>query len=181
MTATAWQALVVALTVAVVVEGVVLVGLLRQTGTLLLQLDPPRPGAGDAGGPPIAAELPPGLVPDGGPGILLFLSPTCSICPAIADAVPTFLAHYSDITLVPVIIGGAADQRAAYAARLRGSRLDLAELYDAWKVPGTPYAVATAANKVLARGVVNTLPQLETLADSALAYEEERWTALSRN
>ncbi len=55
-----------------------------------------------------------------------------------------------------------------YAERVGSlARTDLHHLYEAWAVPGTPFAVGLdAENRVVFSGVVNTLDQLETVSEA---------------
>jgi hypothetical protein len=162
-----WQLLVVVLTGAVITEAIVLVGLLRQVGTLLLQFQPPRPGVVEGQGPNPGTVIDPATGFGGRPEMAVFLSPTCTLCPPIASALPGLRRNYPELRVTALVVGDDADQVGEYVLAV-GGQLDRAALYSEWNVPGTPFAVGMAEGKIVHAGVVNSLPQLETLADSVL-------------
>jgi hypothetical protein len=97
----------------------------------------------------------------------MFLSPQCSLCKPIIDALPVVQRSFPRIQWVALVVNGSEDERAAYGRGLPvplGS--DGQSLFDSWALPGTPYAVALdTVGQVVRGGIVNSLPQLETLAE----------------
>ena len=160
-----WAAAFVVQWVLVVLLCVVVVALARQVGTLHLRLGPRGALEIDTEGPPLG-EAPPAIAAlddrgaqvlvggTGDPRLIVFSSPTCTVCREIAPAVP---AAARSGGLVPLILH---DPEAEHA-------------YD---VPGTPFVlVMDEAGVVRAKGTVNNLEQLEGLVDTAnRRMEEER-------
>ena len=162
-----WAVAFVAQWALVVVLCVVVVALARQVGTLHLRLGPRGALEIDTEGPPLGEAPPPrparrdggGELVLGGPGaprLVLFVSPTCSICREVKPSVP---AAASAAGLAPQLVHDADAERL-------------------WNVPGTPFAVVMDATGVVrAKGTVNNLEQLEGLVDTAegrVADERER-------
>jgi hypothetical protein len=153
-----WAAAFIALWLLVLVLAAVVVALARQVGTLHLRLGPRGALEIDAEGPAVGAVPPafPATADDGhrvlvgGPGparLVLFSSPTCSICREVA---PGIGAAASVAGLAPMILHDP----------------DLERIYD---VPGTPFAlVMDELGTVRAKGTVNNLEQVEGLVDVAL-------------
>jgi hypothetical protein len=152
-----WAAAFLAQWVLVVVLAAIVVALARQVGTLHLRLGPRGALEIDSEGPPLG-EAPParpavdddgGRVLVGGPGpprLVLFSSPTCSIC---REVVPGVVAAASAAGLTSMILHDA----------------DLERDYD---VPGTPFLmVMDELGVVRAKGTVNNLEQVEGLVDLA--------------
>ncbi|MEP6477233.1 MAG: hypothetical protein ABJC60_08165 [Actinomycetota bacterium] len=162
-----WAVAFVAEWALVVVLCVVVVALARQVGTLHLRLGPRGALEIDTEGPPLGEAPPPrsalrdggGELVLGGPGtprLVLFVSPTCSICREVKPSVP---AAASAAGLAPQLVHDPDAERM-------------------WNVPGTPFAVVMDATGVVrAKGTVNNLEQLEGLVDTAegrVADERER-------
>jgi len=158
-----WVAAFVAQWVMVLILAVVVVALARQIGTLHLRLGPRGALEVDTEGPALG-EAPPPLpgidatgarVLVGGPGparLILFSSPTCSICREVA---PGIGAAASAGRMVPVVLHDP----------------ELERVYD---VPGTPFVlVMDELGIVRAKGTVNNLEQVEGLVDTALRRIEE--------
>jgi len=158
-----WAAAFVAQWVLVLVLATVVVALARQVGTLHLRLGPRGALEVDAEGPALGDAPPPmpGIDHDGdrvlvgGPGparVVLFSSPTCSICREVAPGIPA----------------------AASAAGLTPMVLHDPELERVYDVPGTPFLlVMDGSGIVRAKGTVNNLEQVEGLIDLALRRIEE--------
>ena len=152
-----WAAAFVAQWVLVVVLAAIVVALARQVGTLHLRLGPRGALEIDAEGPPVGEAPPARPATDedgshvlvGGPGpprLVLFSSPTCSICREVA---PGVAAAASAAGLAPMILHDP----------------DLERDYD---VPGTPFLlVMDELGIVRAKGTVNNLEQVEGLVDLA--------------
>lgn len=162
--------LVLLLTAAVVLGGVFLVALMRQVGSLLLLISPenPRPVAG---GPEIGSEL---VVPGttrGTPTVVTFLAPRCPPCEELVPSLPVLRERYPEVELVAIVALGDDEERMSYAKSVGTfARADVPELFEEWHVQGTPFAIALDRDgRVRHRGVANTLDQLETLAEAALA------------
>ena len=163
-----WQALVIFTVIGLIVEALVLVGILRQLGVIVLQLGPPRHG--EVEGPEAGTQVTIDSLRPGVPAVVLFLSPGCDICKPIAVALPAMRRSYAGLQLLPVVVGDDDPATHAYAATLGGhARTDLDTLYREWEVPGTPFAVGVGEDgRVKTSGIVNSLPQLETLAEVTL-------------
>lgn len=163
-----WVAAFVVQWVLLLVLGVTIVALARQVGTLHLRLGPRGALEIDTEGPevgsvpaPIRARSDRGTpVRIGGSGpakIVLFASPTCSICHEVAPAIPA-VARAAGLAAV-VVHDEAAEQ--------------------AFDVPGTPFLVVLDdQGAVRAKGTVNNLEQVEGLVDTARRrVDEERWAS----
>lgn len=173
MTSQVWQVLVLLLLALVVLEGVILVGLMRQVGGLLLRLPPARPGATDDG--PEAGTIIPAQDLPRKAGILMFLSPGCAFCEDLLPGLPSVARHYPDLQLLAVPVADSEQEREAYSKSLPiEARSDLHELRRTLNIIGTPYAVGfDEEHRVAGSGAVNNIDQLETLALAALhGYHE---------
>ena len=165
-----WTAAFVAQWVLLVVLCVVVVALARQVGTLHLRLGPRGALELDTEGPMLGEPVPavdargadgaPLVV--GGPGarrLVLFSSPTCTVCREVAPALP---AAAGAADLVPQVVHDADAERA-------------------FDVPGTPFLVVLdELGIVRAKGTVNNLEQVEGLVDTAdrrMREEGERWAS----
>jgi hypothetical protein len=158
-----WAAAFIAQWILVLVLATVVVALARQVGTLHLRLGPRGALEVDSEGPALGEAPPamPGIDGDGdrvlvgGPGsarVVLFSSPTCSICREVA---PGIGAAASAAGLTPMVLHDP----------------DLERVYD---VPGTPFLlVMDRSGVVRAKGTVNNLEQVEGLIDLGLRRIEE--------
>jgi hypothetical protein len=165
-----WTVAFVVLWILLVVLCVVVVALARQVGTLHLRLGPRGALEIDTEGPAVG-EAPParsarsaegGTVVVGGPGarrLVLFSSPTCSVCAEVAPALPAAAAA---VRLVPQIVH---DPEAEHA-------LD---------IPGTPFLLVFDEQGIVrGKGTVNNLEQVEGLVDTAFRRMEDdgaRWAS----
>lgn len=151
------------------VMGLLLLGLMRQVGSIVLQITPPRPGEIE-GGPPLDNIVRVPGVPRSKPPMIIFASPTCKICEFLPRAIPSLVKSYPEIEVVVAVVEGDAAQRSRYATAYgKYGRTDLGKLFASWDVPGTPFAVGIdEEHRVRKTGVVNNLDQLETLAEFAL-------------
>jgi hypothetical protein len=152
-----WAAAFVVQWVLVVLLCVVVVALARQIGALHLRLGPRGALEIDTEGPPLGEAPPPrpvrldggGQLMLGGPGpprLVMFVSPTCSICEEVKPSVPV----------------------AASSAGLAAQLVHDPDAERMWNVPGTPFAVVVDETGVVrAKGTVNNLEQLEGLVDTA--------------
>lgn len=163
-----WAAAFAVQWILLVVLAVVVVALARQVGTLHLRLGPRGALEIDDEGPPLG-EAPPlqpahlyegGRVQLGGPGpvrLVMFASPTCSICTDVLPAIPA----------------------AAAAANADPQVVHDAEAERAWDVPGTPFfVVLDQVGVVRAKGTADNLEQVEGLLDTAAhRMQETRWAS----
>jgi hypothetical protein len=152
-----WTAAFLAQWLLVLVLCVVVVALARQVGTLHLRLGPRGAFEADDEGPPLGEGPPPmSAVTESGeritlgglatPRLVLFASPTCTICADVAPGIPA-AARAGD--LEPIVLHDPDVERA----------------YD---VPGTPYMVVMDEHGIVrAKGTVNNLEQVEGLVDTA--------------
>jgi methylamine dehydrogenase accessory protein MauD len=162
-----WLAAFVVQWVLLVALLLIVVALARQVGTLHLRLGPRGALEIDTEGPPLGEAPPPrpavaedgSHVMVGGPGVrrvVVFSSPTCSVCREVRPAVP---AAASAVGMVHVVLH---DQQTEHE----------------WNVPGTPFVVVLDdLGVVRATGTINNLEQLEGLLDTALRRIEEEETA----
>lgn len=168
-----WDIAVVSLGGIVTLQGILLIGTMRQLGGVLLQINPARFGEVD-GGPDVGTVLDfPGF--DGRATVVVFVSPDCSVCEVLRPVFPVVREYYPELTLIAAVSGDDEALRRSYAESLGGIvRLDLDSLVAEWKIPGTPFAVGFDKRQlVIARGVVNTLDQLEGMAESVLNPPKE--------
>lgn len=169
-----WNALVLVSVCGVVAIAVLLIAVMRQVGSILIHLNPGRLGEVD-GGPDLDTVVHVPGVPDGRPAIVVFVSPTCTLCGFVRDALPALRDHYQEVAVLPVVLGDDERARHAYANELgHGARADLLALAKDWDVQGTPFAVGVNdGGQVKGRGVVNSLDHLESLAESLLLASVE--------
>ena len=142
------QALVVAalaaLAVAVAILVILVLALYRQVGVLEGRLGPRAALELAEEGPPLGRPAP-SLAPlvRRGPELIAFSSPGCRLCAEIGPAL-------------------AALEREGLAVHAVNEDHD-AEAFAAYGVPGTPFVVYLADGLVAAKGLVNTLEQIEEL------------------
>lgn len=173
MTDPVWQAIVLLLVLYAVVQTIVLIGVMRQLGGVLLQLRPAHIGELPGEGPEMGIEVNvPGLN-HGRPGLVIFLAPGCGLCKPLLPAIEALHRSYrQDIDVVAAVIGAEGAQIQAYANEVGViARADLAHLESDWKIPGTPFVVAIdRESRTYASGAVNSLDQLDTLADEVVRH-----------
>jgi hypothetical protein len=167
-----WRFVVVVLGAGLLIEAVLLVGVMRQLGELLLHGAPARTSV--PAGPKIGTVVEvPGREQTRRPLLVVFTSATCERCKAIAPGLQRMNAIYGvhgedghQLDVIAVLTDRDANGRAEYARELGSfARMDLIALMQDWNVPGTPFAVALDDNlRVKAAEVVNTRLQLEMLA-----------------
>jgi hypothetical protein len=158
------------LTVVVVIEGLALLAVMRQVGTVLTHVAPPRPGV-LPGGPTVGQLVPEMLAPSRSSGeLVVFLGAHCPACTAVEKILPTVAKAYPQLELVAAVLGEVVSQREAHAKEVPiPARVDLQGLASEWAVPGTPYAVGVGGDgRVVASGIVNTLDQIEALAETVV-------------
>ena len=174
-----WTASYIVLWLLVVVLCLVVVALARQIGTLHLRMGPRGALEMDDEGPPLEEAPPPvdvvalndQALSVGGPGhaqLLLFVSPGCHLCEAVLPS----LGAVSEVgEMMPLVITDADknETQSAYGdKRLRAPVIPSQKLAQAYRVPGTPYAVILDEMGVVrAKGAVNNLEQMEGLVDTA--------------
>jgi hypothetical protein len=158
-----WLVAFVVQWVLVVVLAVIVVALARQVGTLHLRLGPRGALEVDTEGPELGSAPPPSRATGadgstvllGGPGprrLVVFSSPTCSVCHELAPAIP---AAATAMRVAPIVVHDPETERA-------------------WNVPGTPFVVVLDdLGVVRAKGTVNNLEQIEGLIDTAEHRTEE--------
>ncbi len=168
---TIWQAFILILFCLTIAQVLVLIGVVRQVGSISLQLAPAAHIGEIEGGPDPGTVVEVADLDRERPAIILFVSPTCRICSPLLPALPVVQTHYAELQLIAAVIGGDASSRWDYAQGIGdAARLDLGELETEWEVPGTPYAVAVGRDgRVLAKGVANSLDHLEQLAEVVVA------------
>jgi len=159
-----------------IVEGLVLLGVMRQLGAVLLDVRPDMPK--DVGGgpdPTVLLDFARLGYEDNDAGVVFaFVSPNCQMCEALHEPILGLSDQYSSVAVAAVIAYGSEEERRLLTERLEPvARPDLAYLVDEWEIPGTPYVVsADSAGRIRARGVVSTSEQFEMMAEaSALAPE----------
>lgn len=171
-----WKTLVIVLVAGVALEALILIAIMRQLGGIILQLRPARLGEVEHDeGPEVGLEVNiPGLL-EGRAAIILFLSTECRICTPLLPAIRVVARRYQDLEVLTIVAGDDDEERDRFA-RESGvqSRSDLLGLDRDWNIPGTPFAVAIdREGRVHARGVANSLDQLESLAESLTRGRED--------
>jgi hypothetical protein len=142
---------VAVLALAVLALGALVLALYRQVGLLTLRVGPPQGALELEGeGPDLRAPAPAldGLLRRGSE-LVTFVSPTCRLC---RDLLPGVQALGRDGLAVRVVDEGRDP-----------------DLFRAWNVPGSPFAVHVVDGVVAAKGLVNTLEQLEGLVSLGIA------------
>jgi hypothetical protein len=141
------------LTVAVVVLALLVLALYRQVGVLNMRISPVAPLEIDEEGPPVGQTAPPlsGLERRG-PELVAFFSEDCRLCRELA---PSVRALGREGIAVRVVYEG--EEAAAFAR---------------WNVPGAPFTVHVVDGVVAAKGLVNTLEQLDALIAVGRARRE---------
>lgn len=165
-----WKLVVILLTAGVVIEGVAIVAILRQVGSIILMIHPDQPRE-IAAGPDIGSVVDvPGRTA-GMPLVAVFVSPGCPPCEEMLPGIPVVRRRYPRVDFVAVVVHEEADVRADYALKVGDfADANLFGLFGEWNVRGTPFGVALdAERRVRHRGVVNSIEQLETMAEAALA------------
>jgi hypothetical protein len=171
-----WRLVVVALAAGVVVEGVMLVAVMRQIGELLLHGAPTE--ARVHHGPRVGEIVEvPDREPTGRPLLVLFTSSECERCAMLAPWIQRMHAVYGpeadnghQLDVLAALTDRNIATRAEHALQLGSfARTDLVALMQEWDVPGTPFAVALdGEDRIQGAEAVNTRMQLEMLAVSKL-------------
>lgn len=158
MSGAGWVASYVALWIAVVVMALAIVALLRQIGVLHARLQPM--GVHFAGEGP--DRLKPAPLPDvfrygtSRFTLVAFTNPGCEICASLLPGIRALEREYRELTVHVV------DHDPATAP-----------VFQAFRVASTPYVVAVdGAGVVRARGVANSLEQVEMMLNEAMAEAE---------
>ena len=141
---------------AVVGLGVLVLALYRQVGVLSARLAPQGALELAEEGPEIGRPAP--ELEDlarTGSALVAFFSPTCPLCRDLAPAVGALGRDGLQVR----VVDEAADQKA----------------FERWNVPGSPVAVHVLDGAVMAKGLVNTLEQLDGLV--SLGYARRRAAA----
>lgn len=166
-----WAVSFVALWCVVIALGVLVVALAREVGALHLRLGPRGALEIDTEGPPLGAEVPLVRGVDlggasavlGGPGstrVLLFASPTCSLCDDVLYAMSSLARADAE----GLVVGDTPPDRMRDWRLLGIPVISSPEAFSAYAVPGTPYAVVLdEVGRVLAKGTPNDPGQLEGL------------------
>ncbi len=136
----------VALALAVVVLVVLVLALYRQVGVLESRLGPRAALEIAEEGPPLGSVAPPVSGLEGrGPEIVAFSSPGCRLCAELRPALD------------------ALEREGLPVHRVNEDRD--APVFAAYGTPGTPFVVYLVDGRVAAKGLVNTLEQIEELID----------------
>jgi hypothetical protein len=143
-------AAVAVLALAVAVLTALVLALYRQVGVLALRLSPQGALELEGEGPALGADAPPlpGLERRGSE-LVVFSSPGCRLCRG----------------LVPSVRALARD---GLAVRVADEETE-PEAFRRWNVPGTPFVVHLVDGRVAAKGLVNTLEQIESVLDTGSA------------
>ncbi|MDQ3890234.1 MAG: thioredoxin family protein, partial [Actinomycetota bacterium] len=142
-----------ALAVAVAVLAVLVLALYRQVGVLALRIGPRAALELAEEGPNVGAATPPlaGLSREGGV-LVAFFSAGCRLCRELAPAVRAL-------------------EREGLRVRIVYEEEE-AEAFGDWNVPGSPFVVYALDGKVAAKGLVNTLEQLDDLVALGVARRQ---------
>jgi len=132
------------LAVGVLGLGVLVLALYRQVGVLNARLTPQGALELAEEGPEIGRPAPElDDLARTGSTLVAFFSPTCPLCRDLAPAVGALRRDGIQVR----VVDEAADQ----------------EAFERWNVPGSPFAVHVLDGAVMAKGLVNTLEQLDGL------------------
>jgi uncharacterized membrane protein YphA (DoxX/SURF4 family) len=136
---------VVVLALAVVALGALVLALYRQVGLLTLRVGPPTGALELEGEGPELGAAAPALAGLRGRGseLIAFVSPTCRLCRELLPGVHALVREGLAVSVVD-----------------EGEDPDAFRI---WNVPGSPFAVHLVDGVVAAKGLVNTLEQLESL------------------
>jgi hypothetical protein len=142
---------VAALAPAVLALGALVLALYRQVGLLTLRIGPPQGALELEGEGPGLGSAAPTLEGLRGRGseLIAFFSPTCRLC---RELLPGVQALGRDGLAVRIVDEGREPNA-----------------FQVWNVPGSPFAVHVVDGVVAAKGLVNTLEQLEGLVSLGLA------------
>lgn len=170
-----WKLVVLVTAIGLAVVIVVLLGVLRELGTVVARLSPARPGEID-GGPELERSVWVDGMTRGRAAILLFLSPGCDLCSELLPGLRSFVRHFPDVDLLVALPDSQEAGLERYISELGNrARPDLHELFSAWEIPGTPYAVGVdRQSRVMATGATNNLQHLEALADRVVLAADSR-------
>jgi hypothetical protein len=138
------------LAAAVLVLGALVLALYRQVGVLTLRLGPRAALEVPEEGPAVGRPAPPlaGLERRG-PELVAFLSEDCRLCRELA---PSVRALAREGLAVRIVDEG-----------------EEPKVYERWNVPGSPFVVHLVDGVVGAKGLVNTLEQLDGLIAAGTA------------
>jgi methylamine dehydrogenase accessory protein MauD len=176
-----WFVSYIALWTLVLLEGIIIVVLLRQIGLLHLRLQPAGARATNVG-PDIGTKLPErradglagnpvAIVDHRRPKLLLFVSPHCSACDELMPAVKTIARSERDT--LDVILITANDDEASNRSYIKKHGLAdipyVASADVAWEygVMTTPHALVVDSDGVVrSKGIVNHIEHLESLVEA---------------
>ena len=138
------------LAVAVLVLGALVLALYRQVGVLTLRLGPRAALEVPEEGPDVGRPAPPlaGLERRG-PELVAFLSEDCRLCRELAPSVRALAREGLAVRIV--------------------DEAEEPKVYERWNVPGSPFVVHLVDGVVGAKGLVNTLEQLDGLIAAGTA------------
>ncbi len=138
------------LAAAVVVLGLLVLALYRQVGVLSLRIGPRAALEVPEEGPPLETPAPalPGLERRGAE-LVAFVSEGCRLCRELTPAFRAFAREGLAVRLV--------------------TEEDEAPVFRRWNVPGSPFVVHVVDGVVAAKGLVNTLEQLDGLIAAGTA------------
>jgi hypothetical protein len=138
------------LAAAVLVLGALVLALYRQVGVLTLRLGPRAALEVPEEGPDVGRPAPPlaGLERRG-PELVAFLSEDCRLCRELAPSVRALAREGLAVRIV--------------------DEAEEPKVYERWNVPGSPFVVHLVDGVVGAKGLVNTLEQLDGLIAAGTA------------
>ena len=172
----------VALFVVVLVQGVLLVGLLREVGLIQVRIGPSFAMSNEEG-PPVGSTAPVVTLNTevGGEAIiggmrskaqlLAFISPGCGTCHALVGPLGLIGRSESDILDVVAVCAGQDEDCREFFRPVRDSVIVVndrdASIRSEFNVQGSPFALVVDKNGVVGEsGVVNNLQQIEFLLRS---------------
>jgi methylamine dehydrogenase accessory protein MauD len=162
-----WVTSMVLLWVAVIAQGVIIVALLRQVGSLLIRVA--AVPSTDAGfGPEIGEPAPwmPHRYQADLPLLLAFVSTDCGTCDAIVPALNALASSYREQASILVIASAKEPTLMDWVRtrRLHVPAISAPAAMNAYEIEGTPYVfVIDVKGQVAARGGVNHIEHLEDL------------------
>jgi methylamine dehydrogenase accessory protein MauD len=187
-----WLASYLGLWVVVLLLGVGFSLLMRQLGMVHIALGGPRGARLRMEGPAVGSVLAAApvrelrgddvvagsLEPQPNPQLMVFSSPSCSLCELVLPSLPSIVRNWRDhdLTATIVLTEDPRGYSVSYGAMFRRVRTVWGmDVMKKFSVPSYPFAIVLDPSfRVLAQGTVNDGGQIESLLSSGLAAHQGR-------